>query len=141
MNTFFPLHKTTVTVGENTVSTIIEFVRYINGLAYLYYDITSKQSIVQIFGKRSVDREWLKDFALSLKNLQEELSRFLLDVGNILWFPEQIFQDPERNVFSFFYVPYYGGDNSFLNFLEYMVEHIDYADNILVECVYQMYEG
>lgn len=30
---FFPIKKTTVTVGENTVSTILDFVRYINGLA------------------------------------------------------------------------------------------------------------
>jgi len=115
--------------------------RYMNGLAYLYYDITSKQSVTQIYSQKCIDREWVKDFVWSVKYAQEEMSRFLLDSRNLLWFPEQIFQDPEKNDFSFFYLPYYEGDNGFLRLLEYLVEHIDYKDNDLVECVYTMYEG
>lgn len=114
--------------------------RYMDGLAYLYYDITSKQSITQLYGKRCINRAWLKDFMWSLEQIQTELGRFLLDERNILWYPEQIFQDLESNVFSFLYIPYYEGESSFLKFLEYLVEHIDYEDEVLVECVYKMYE-
>lgn len=114
--------------------------RYLNGLAYLYYDITSKQSITQLYGKRCITRAWLKDFMWSLNQIQAELARFLLDERNILWYPEQIFQDLENNIFSFLYIPYYEGESSFLKFLEYLVEHIDYEDEVLVECVYKMYE-
>ena len=36
--------------------------RFINGDAFLYYDITSKQSISKMFyNKKTVDREWVKD--------------------------------------------------------------------------------
>lgn len=114
--------------------------RYLNGLAYLYYDITSKQSIMQLYGKRCITREWLKDFLWSLGQIQMELGRFLLDERNILWYPEQIFQELEGNVFSFLYIPYYEGEGCFLKLLEYLVEHIDYEDELLVECVYKMYE-
>lgn len=114
--------------------------RYLNGLAYLYYDITSKQSITQLYGKRYITRNWLKDFMWSFQQIQTELGRFLLDERNILWYPEQIFQDLENNIFSFLYIPYYEGENGFLKFLEYLVEHIDYEDEVLVECVYKMYE-
>lgn len=114
--------------------------RYMNGLAYLYYDITSRQSITQLFGKRCITREWLKDFMCSLSQIQLELGRFLLDERNVLWYPEQIFQDLENNIFSFLYIPYYEGENGFLKFLEYLVEHINYDDEVLVECVYKMYE-
>ncbi len=114
--------------------------RYLNGLAYLYYDITSKQSITQIYGKRCITREWLKDFIWSLGQLRTELGRFLLDDKNILWYPEQIFQDLENRNFSFLYVPYYEGENGFLKFFEYLAEHIDYNDEVLVDCVYKMYE-
>lgn len=114
--------------------------RYINGTAYLYYDITSKQNVAQIYGKRAMTRQWVKDFMWSLQQIREELSRFLLDEQNVLWYPQQIYQDLESNVFSFLYMPYYAGDNGFGNLLEFMVEHIDYEDDKLVECVYKMYE-
>lgn len=63
-----------------------------------------------------------------------------MDERNILWYPEQIFQELEGNVFSFLYIPYYEGEGCFLKLLEYLVEHIDYEDELLVECVYKMYE-
>ena len=114
--------------------------RYLNGLAYLYYDITSRQSIIQLFDDRCITREWLKDFMWSMRQIQMELGRFLLNEQNILWYPEQIFQDIEKNLFSFLYLPYYEGEKSFIKLLEFLVEHIDYEDEGLVECVYKMYE-
>ena len=114
--------------------------RYLNGLAYLYYDITSKQNIMQLYDKHCITREWLKDFIWSLRQIQMELERFLLNEQNIVWYPEQIFQDLEQNIFSFLYIPYYEGEKSFLKLLSFLVEHIDYEDEMLVECVYKMYE-
>lgn len=114
--------------------------RYLNGRAYLYYDITSLQNVQQCFQKRKISREWMKDFVWSFKQIRQELERFLLNAGNILWYPGQIYQDLEDNVFSFFYVPYYEGDNGFRDFLEFLIEYMDYEDEVLVECVYKMYE-
>lgn len=114
--------------------------RYIDGSAYLYYDITSRQNISHLYSNRCITREWLTDFVWSLKRIQQELQRFLLDIRNILWYPEQIFQDLESNIFSFVYVPYYRGEPSFIKLVEFWVEHIDYSDEELVECVYRMYE-
>lgn len=114
--------------------------RYINGLAYLYYDISSKQNVSQLYSNRCITREWMRDFVWGMKQIQQELGRFLLDTGNILWYPEQIFQDLESNVFSFLYVPYYDGESGFMKLVEFWVEHIDYDDEVLVDCVYHMYE-
>ena len=114
--------------------------RYMNGLAYLYYDISSKQNIIQLFDDKCITREWVKDFVWSLRQIQMELGRFLLNEQNVLWYPEQIFQDLEKNVFSFLYIPYYQGEGSFIKLLEFMVEHIDYEDEELVELVYKMHE-
>ncbi len=115
--------------------------RYLNGEAYLYYDITSKQSVAQLFVKRVISRGWIKDFFWSFQQIRQELGRFLLEERNVLWYPQQIFQDLEQNVFSFLYVPYYQGEeNGFSNLLEFLVERVDYEDEALVECVYKMYE-
>lgn len=114
--------------------------RYINGLAYLYYDITSKQSVMQLYSARCITREWIKDFLWSLKQIRQELERFLLEDCNILWRPEQIFQELESNMFSYVYVPYYEEENDFIRLIEFWVEHIDYEDEILVEYIYKIYE-
>lgn len=114
--------------------------RYINGSAYLYYNISSKQNIKQLYGGRSITRAWIKDFMWSFRQIEQELGRFLLDRGNILWYPEHIYQDLESNVFSFLYFPYHEGDNGFKELLEFWVEQIDYNDEALVNCIYQMYE-
>lgn len=114
--------------------------RYINGLAYLYYDISSKQNTAQLFSCRCITREWVKDFLWSMQQIRQELERFLLDCSNILWYPNQIFQDLESNVFCFLYIPYYEGESSFSQLLEFWVDHIDYNDEVLVDLVYYMYE-
>lgn len=114
--------------------------RYIDGRAYLYYDISSRQNIALLYGSRCITREWVRDFLWSLRHIQQELRRFLLDVDNILWFPEQVFQELENNVFSFLYIPYYQGESGFMKLMEFWVEHIDYNDEVLVDCVYRMYE-
>lgn len=114
--------------------------RYINGLAYLYYDISSRQNIMQLYSRRCIAREWVLDFIWSLGQIRQELERFLLDMGNVLFYPEQLFQDLESNVFSFVYIPYYQGESGFKQLLEFLVEHIDYEDETLVNCVYHMYE-
>lgn len=114
--------------------------RYINGQAYLYYDISSKQNVTQMFSGRCITREWVKDFFWGMRQIRQELGRFLLDDRNVLWYPDQIFQDPESNVFSFVYLPYYEGENGFSKLLEFWVEHIDYSDEVLTDCVYHMYE-
>ena len=114
--------------------------RYINGLAYLYYDISSKQNVAQLFNTRCITRQWMKDFLWSMQQIQQELGRFLLDDSNVLWYPEQIFQDLESNLFSFLYIPYYEGEGSFGQLMDFLVEHVDYNDEVLADCVFHMYE-
>lgn len=114
--------------------------RYLNGLAYLYYDISSTQNVAQLYNNRSITREWMKDFFWSMRQIRQEMDRFLLDQHNIIWNPDQIYQDVEKNIFYFLYIPYYEGDCGFLSLVDYWVEHINYEDEGLVECVYKMHE-
>lgn len=118
--------------------------RYINGQAYLYYDITSKQNVAQLYAKQVIDREWIKNFFWSYRQVRRELGRFLLDEENILVYPEQIFQDLSSQNFIFLYLPYYGEEhgeeNGMMKFLEFVLGHMDYEDEKFVECMYSMYE-
>ena len=114
--------------------------RYINGQAYLYYDITSRQNVAQLYGKQTVDREWIREFFWSYEKTGRELGRFLLDERNILVYPEQIFQDLSSHNFFFLYLPYNEEDCGMLEFLEFVLSRMDYDDEGLVDCIYSVYE-
>ncbi len=114
--------------------------RYIDGNAYLYYEITSKQDITHIYDTKSICREEFLRFVECLRMVQQELDRFLLDVKNMVWHPEQIFRDLEKERYSFLYVPYCEEDTGLRRFMEFLVDKIDYDDGALVDMVYHMYE-
>ena len=114
--------------------------RYINGQAYLYYDITSRQSVMQMYDKQVIGREWVRNFFWSYEHACQELGRFLLDEKNVLVYPEHIFQDLSNRNFYFLYLPYSEEGNGMTQFLEFVLGHMDYEDEVLVECVYSMYE-
>ena len=73
--------------------------RYIDGEAYLYYDITSRQNIAQLFEKKPITRQWIMDFLWSMRRVRQEMSRFLLEESNIVWFPQHVYQDLEKKEF------------------------------------------
>jgi hypothetical protein len=106
---------------------------------FLYYDISSKQNMAALYKGKKVNREWVKEFLISIKCVQAELTRFLLDDRDVLWFPDQIFQDLEQKTYFFLYIPYYDQDTGFLKLVEFFIEHIDYDDSVLVDFVYQIY--
>lgn len=114
--------------------------RYINGEAYLYYDISSIQNIKQLFELKKIGRDWFRDFLWGIKKMFGELDRFLLEEQCIIWNPIHVFQDLESNDFSFLYVPYYQEDNGLWELMDYFIEKIDYEDDALVDFFYSIYE-
>lgn len=73
--------------------------RYINGDAFLYYDISSKQNMTQLFEGHTIKRDWMKDFLWGMQRMQQELGRYLLEDNNVIWSPEHIYQDLEKMIF------------------------------------------
>ena len=63
-----------------------------------------------------------------------------MEESNIVWFPNHIYQDLEKNDFYFIYIPYCRQETGFHELLEYLIEHIDYQDEEMVEYLYKAYE-
>lgn len=130
-----------VILGRGGISGLLSGgLQHLDGNSYLYYDVSSKQSLAQLFDKKKIDREWLRNFVRNYKQLGLELNRFLLDLRCVIWDPKEIFQEIDNQTLSFMYVPYFDGDSGFLKLCEFLVEHVDYGDEGLVECVYLIYE-
>lgn len=118
--------------------------RQIDEKKYLYYDISSSQNIKQLFLQRVITRQWMEEFFWTIGRLRQELERFLLDINNVAWNPEHIFQELEKNKFLFLYRPYQSElediEEGFDTLLEFWVERIDYEDAGLVEFTYHAYD-
>ena len=115
-------------------------VRKEDGKTYLYYDISSTQNLVQLFMGTVIDRDWMKHFLWGLRELKEELRRYLLEDTCVVFHPEYIYQDLEKNNFYFTYIPYYNGGQQFKELLDFIIDRMDYHDECLVEFVYKAYE-
>lgn len=111
-----------------------------DGVPYLYYDISSTQNLVQMFSVGALNREWMKRFLWGVRQMKEELRRYLLEDTCIVFHPEHIYQDLEKNSFFFTYVPYYTGEAGFKELLDFVIDRMDYKDDCLVEFVYKAYE-
>ncbi len=114
--------------------------RYVNEDAFLYYDITSMQNLKQIFANHKIDRKWFGDFLHGVEKVQRELYRFLLESENLIWNPEFIYQDFEKNDFCFQFIPYENHRNSFSELLDFFLEKLEYGDEAFVEFFYRMYD-
>lgn len=114
--------------------------RYINGESYLYYDITSRQSMAQLFARKKITKDWVKSFFWNYEHMGMELGRFLLDEKNLMVYPEHVFQDLDHQKFFFLYLPYEESGNGMDVWFEFLLAHMDYDDEVLVECIYNMYE-
>ncbi len=58
--------------------------RYIDGEAYLYYDITSRQNIAQLFEKKPITRQWIMDFLWRRKNFILYMSRIARKIQDLM---------------------------------------------------------
>lgn len=113
-------------------------IRYIDSDAYMYYDITSRQNISTLYSKKPLDRQWVTAFFSSMKRINDEALRFLLDPANLIWNPSNIYQDLKTGNFGYLYVPYLDDDNGMQDMMDFMVSHIDFSDDELVRCVYSV---
>ncbi|MBQ8823164.1 MAG: FHA domain-containing protein [Lachnospiraceae bacterium] len=103
---------------------------------YLYYDISSKQNVSQIFEGKKIAREWMKHFLCEVMAMKAELERYLLEDACIVWNPGHIYQDLERDDFFFMYVPYDQTQQSWSELADFFLANLDYSDDELVEFTY-----
>lgn len=114
--------------------------RHINGDMLLYYEITSKQSLANLYENSHIGCQQLRRFFMQLKMVWEGLSRYLLDERNLLLNPEYIYEDVETQELFFIYYPCETEENYITSLLEFFANKVDGEDNEAVEITYKMLE-
>ena len=105
-------------------------IRVIDGESFLYYSITSRQSIARRYEQHLMDGEELKIFLYAAASMIQTLSEFLLDATCLLMDPEYIFYDYEQEKYCFTYYPGVQQEGHQTALFEYLAERIDPDDEI-----------
>lgn len=117
-------------------------IRYINGSAYLYYDISAAKSFSSVFSSRKITPKDMEKLAQAIRSTIASLEKHLLEGANLIFDPDLIFMDVQSEDIYFLYYPYYpvSPGLNFLKLAEFISTHIDHEDETLVEKTYQLYE-
>lgn len=114
----------------------------INGENRYLYIISGKQSIRSRYSLRPFSREIYSRILEGISMLNRQLEQYLLDIRDVVFDPDYIFQDMETKEINFVYYPGYGKSLSenLLDFYLFLLEHMDSEDEDFVKEVYLTYD-
>ncbi len=116
-------------------------VNHVNNRPDYLYEITSKQSVRELYSVKKITYEELKMLLKSIVELAKELQRYLLDIDCVVFKPEHIYIDKDTMETAFIYYP--DNDISYQEGIRqlcrYFLEIIDHNNKILVEYSYNVY--
>lgn len=117
-------------------------VRELNGSSYLLYDISSMQSLRSLYAEKKMDLPAFCQLIYSLERTVRNMKEYLLEVENLLLYPEFIFQEPDTKEIKFVCHPcaYGFANDSTKKLYEFLLTVIDHDDEELTEIVYQVFE-
>ncbi len=126
---------------NNTIPGLLKFGREtFNGCENFLYDITSRYSFSKTFEAEKITYPVLKSLVVSLKDLADLLAEYLLDFRQLLFLPECIFVNRERNRFYFCYFPEAERNNAaeMKLFFNALLSLIDYDDSRAVTLAFNL---
>lgn len=113
--------------------------RIIDGEHFLYYGVTSRQSIARMYDHRMITGAELRKILYSLAGMIQTLSEFLLDPDKLLLDPEYIFYDFEQERYFFTYYPE-PQESKNTELFEYLSERTDEDNEEAKIVIYRMCE-
>lgn len=115
--------------------------RYIDGVSYCYYEVTAMCSMENTFLNRKITEMQLDQLFESLEHTLFCMEEYLLKAGDLCLKPEYIMEDSETGQWNFLYIPDYSGSQKqdVENIAEFMLDHIDCSEEMLMERVYEFY--
>ena len=111
-----------------------------DGRLFLQYEITSKQSLEQLYGKRQLSGEQMNKILTELSEMLEAIQKYLLNPVHILFDPQYIFVSAGDQSLQFCYLPEKNPKGTILPLAEFFLKHLNHEDFQAVEMGYQFYQ-
>jgi len=115
--------------------------KMVNGEVKYYYDITSKQPLDRILEHRHMSGTELRTFMTELLFALNQMERFLLDEGQLVFQPEYIYVDPGTFKAAFCLVPGMHREftNEFCELSQYLLDHVNSSDGDAVVLAFSIF--
>ena len=115
--------------------------KWVNGLSFYYYDITSKQPLNRLTEHKKMTRAEIHTLISDLVLVLRQMERYLLDEQRICLQPEYIYMEPETRHGSFCLIPGYQSDftREFLELAQYILDHVDHSDGEAVVLAFSVF--
>lgn len=118
--------------------------RYINGKVCLYYDISSRQSLDQLYEAGKMSFTEILGIVEELARVLEGMSGFLLEEQNLLLDPRYMYLDLDTEQLCLLYYPFAEMENPigsiYMPVAEFFLEHVDHKEEMAVSAAYQFYK-
>ncbi len=113
----------------------------IDGQFMLYYDITSRQSVISLYEQKKFRAEDLRLILGGIIQTIEEMEEYLMNPGQLLLQPEYMYLDVEKKKLYFCCMPGKNEDikEQFRIFTEYILPQIDHEEEEAVILGYGVY--
>lgn len=123
-------------LGMNRIGGLLPCsVRYIDGVGYLYYDITGRQSMEGLYEGRKIPGAEFYNLLESAARVSGALSEYLLDEQYLILSQEQIFYDLGTGKY---YFAYYPGESVKPEIFRFLADNIDSADKAAAASAYRL---
>lgn len=130
-------------IRENHVEGLLDMdIRRLNGEEEFYYDITGRQSLANLFGKRQMSYTDIRGILSSIYSLMEETRRYLVEINRVIFDAEYCFYNPDTGRAEWiFYEKKEWEECDFVVLAEFILEHTDHDDKKGVDIGYKFYKS
>lgn len=117
-------------------------VRYINGEAYFYYDITSRVTLENLYRGKKMSSEQVRDLFRQMDAIYRTLGEFFMEEAGLLVRPDSIYYDLSS---ARYFGLYYPGknemrENPYEQLMDFLLSHTDTGNRKLTDLLYRVYE-
>ena len=112
--------------------------RCIDNQEYLYYDITSRQSMEDVYDRKPVRGADMEKLLGDLLRVEKTLTEYLLDASHMILDPSCIYMDFRGNECSFVYYPGEVGDTGWEELFSFLADRVDGRDKRAAALVYRL---
>lgn len=111
-----------------------------DGLLQLNYEITSLQPLESMFEKKKMGYQDIVFLLSGIRNILEELQKYLLNPAQVLFAPSYIFLRPDRSSVNLCYIPGVYHETSIVPLAEFVLKRLEHDDGEAVKIGYGFYQ-
>ena len=131
-------------LSENRIAGLLPFQeKRIDGETFLYFNITSRQSLARMMEYRSFKAKEIRQITSDLIVTMTSLEKFLMDGDELCLEPDMIYVDPDDLNANFCLLP--GNDSlfeeCFRKLARYILDHVDHTDGEAVILAFALFRA